>query len=221
MGLFDMNNAGGLFGAGDTQGEIDRYAAMPAPEQKRGGVFGSGLGGEDIVSMLLRAAAIAQGDYGAGAQFGANIGAKARAEAEAAQQEAQWRARKQWEWDNLPKDGPEPTTMYRQYKEAGYSEPEIQELMQKDLQAGRTKYVPLTEGGTLAGIEPGQAPRMVITPNPGDAPAGAPASGNIPRVTSPEEAMMLPPGTKFMTPDGRVGTVPGGGTGNGAGGFRP
>lgn len=75
MGGFDM---------GDMQGEIDRYASMPAPEQKRSGVFGSGYSGEDIMSMLLRAAAIAQGDLGAGAQFGANIGAKARAEAEEA-----------------------------------------------------------------------------------------------------------------------------------------
>jgi hypothetical protein len=52
--------------------------------QRRGGLFGSGYGGEDIMAMLLRAASIAQGDYGAGAQFGSMIGARAREAAEAA-----------------------------------------------------------------------------------------------------------------------------------------
>ena len=89
MGLLDQYKIGGpsLFDSVDTP-----FGGRPA-EQKRGGVFGSGYNGEDIMSMLLRAAAIAQGDLGAGAQFGANIGAKARAEAEAA-------AKRQAEWED-------------------------------------------------------------------------------------------------------------------------
>ena len=36
------------------------------------------------------------------------------------------------------------------------------------------------------------------------APASAGAAGDIPTVSSPEEAMKLPPGTRFKTPDGRI-----------------
>lgn len=42
---------------------------------------------------------------------------------------------------------------------------------------------------------------------------GAPEQGgDIPAVSSPEEARQLPPGTQFRMPDGRIGTVPGGPT---------
>lgn len=59
---------------------------------------------------------------------------------------------------------------------------------------------------------------MIIAPNPGDQPAGAPA--NLPRVSSPAEAAKLPPGSKFELPDGRIGTVPGGQSGaSSTGGF--
>lgn len=82
MGLLDGYKIGGpsLFDAVDTP-----FGGQPA-QQKRGGFLGSGYDGEDIMSILLRAAAIAQGDLGAGAHFGQNIGARARAEAEAAAQ---------------------------------------------------------------------------------------------------------------------------------------
>lgn len=85
MGLLDQYQIGGpsLFNAVDTP-----FGGQGAQE-KRGGVFGSGYDGEDIMSMLLRAAAIAQGDLGAGAHFGQNIGARARAEAQAAAEERQ------------------------------------------------------------------------------------------------------------------------------------
>jgi hypothetical protein len=132
MGLLDLNKRGGLFAPPETYttpgigdglpgarpmggqiGGAEMFNDVNTPyggdqPEKRGGFLGSGYGGDDIMSMLLRAAAIAQGDLGAGAQFGANIGKRARAEAEAAQQEAQWRARKQWEWDNSPKEAPTP-----------------------------------------------------------------------------------------------------------------
>lgn len=85
------------------------------------------------------------------------------------------------------------------------------------------KLYPLQPGGGMAGINPatGQA-EMVITPNPGGFSAGAPAGGgggNMPRVSSPQEAAQLPPGTQFMMPDGRIGTVPGGPTPQASGGF--
>jgi hypothetical protein len=48
---------------------------------------------------------------------------------------------------------------------------------------------------------------------------GAPAGGGLPRVSSPDEAAKLPPGSQFMMPDGRIGTVPGGAGGNASGGF--
>lgn len=109
MGLFDINGPGGLFGGiykerpgyqtpgigdginPDTQDAINTYAAMPKGKQGKGGVFGSGYDGEDIMSMLLRAAAIAQGDYASGAAFGENIGARARKAAEEAAKRQQER----------------------------------------------------------------------------------------------------------------------------------
>ena len=89
MGLFDTYKGGGLFNADPaTQDAINSYAAMPAQPQGKGGLFGSGYNGEDIMNMLLRAASIAQGDYGSGAAFGENIGRRAReAAAEAAKRQ--------------------------------------------------------------------------------------------------------------------------------------
>lgn len=101
MGLLDFNRPGGLFdpiaqGFGGVAPDMTKMLAdvgptnlptFPEPgRQSRGGVFGSGHSGEDVMSMLIRAAALAQGDYGGAAQIGQNIGARARAEAEAAQE---------------------------------------------------------------------------------------------------------------------------------------
>lgn len=47
-------------------------------------------------------------------------------------------------------------------------------------------------------------------------------SGGMPKVSTPQEAAKLPPGTKFELPDGRIGTVPGGDAGgNASGNFPP
>lgn len=43
-------------------------------------------------------------------------------------------------------------------------------------------------------------------------PRGGQRQGGLPRVSSPEEARSLPPGSQFIMPDGRIGTVPGGPT---------
>lgn len=81
-----------------------------------------------------------------------------------------------------------------------------------------------TEAGGAAGVftpsTGGYKP--LIVPNDGSQQYGTPAGsgGNLPRVSSPDEARRLPPGTRFMLPDGRIGTVPGGGASNGTGGFR-
>lgn len=213
----------------ETQGAIDSYAAMPTqPEpQKRGGLFGSGYGGEDIMSMLLRAAAIAQGDYGAASQFGGNIGRRAReAAAEAAKRQAELADYEEKKRIDQRYSTPEATTMYRQYKEAGYSEEQIRELMQKDLAAGRTKYFPLQEGGSLAAVEPGAPPRMVIQPNPGEQSLGAPAGGNM--GGPPPGAINALRNNPALAPDfdakygqGAAARAMGGGVGNGTGGFRP
>lgn len=48
------------------------------------------------------------------------------------------------------------------------------------------------------------APQAPTAPAPAAAPAqGAPAAGNIARPTTPAEAAALPPGTRYITPDGR------------------
>lgn len=54
-----------------------------------------------------------------------------------------------------------------------------------------------------------------ITLGPGDTFEGGPGGGeDMPTVATPEEAGQLPPGTRFRMPDGRIGTVPGGPTGD-------
>lgn len=80
VGLFDINRPGGLFGAGADQGAIDNYAAMPMHPKSPS----SDYSGEDLITMLLRAGAIAQGDYGSASQLGSQIGSRARAAADAA-----------------------------------------------------------------------------------------------------------------------------------------
>lgn len=55
--------------------------------------------------------------------------------------------------------------------------------------------------------------------NGGARPAAEVGAGEMPRVSTPQEAMRLPPGSQFMLPDGRIGTVPGGASGNAGGGF--
>jgi hypothetical protein len=197
MGLLDMlNKGGGLFDpiaqsserGFDLQKMMANTEPMNAPQfappeerqQSRGGVFGSGYNGEDIMSMLLRAAAIAQGDLGAGAQFGANIGAKARAEAEAASAERQWRERKQWEWDNSPKDAPSP-------------------------------YRWKNNEGDLMETGPDGAPRLVY-----DDPTRKPEY----RVGPDGKFYAIDIATPPAAPIGKLTPIEGGGTGNGAGGFR-
>lgn len=215
MGLLDMlNKGGGLFDpiAQSSERGFDLQKMMantepPAPpqfappqEQGRGGVFGSGYSGEDIMSMLLRAAAIAQGDLGAGAQFGANIGAKARAEAEAAQAERLHQQRRmegredqQWGWENKPN---ELEGFDAELVRAGIDprSPQGMQLKQQKVNNTADPWVQMTtpDGRFLGG------PRSQVMQSL--------SGGQQPTVLGSE----LPPGW----------TIEGGGTGNGVGGFR-
>ena len=76
--------------------------------------------------------------------------------------------------------------------------------------AGAVAYNPMTNES-----------RVVIEANDGMGNRGMGGGGELPRVTSPQEAMSLPPGSQFIMPDGRIGTVPGGASSNAGGGFRP
>lgn len=211
MGLLDQYQIGGpsLFGSVDTP-----FGGQPA---KRGGFLGSGYDGEDIMSMMLRAAAIAQGDLGAGAKFGANIGAKARAEAEAAQQEAAWRARKQWEWDNAPKE-----SNLTEYGRA---------LVEQGLQPGTPEFIEAMKQYNTRRADP-----TVTTTLPGNRFYSGPASalpqalggvtGNQPASSPPPEAiaeLKSNPSTAGHFDEvfgqGAAARYLGGGASNGTGGF--
>lgn len=85
--------------------------------------------------------------------------------------------------------------------------PQFQRFQQPD-------YMPVGEGG-LAGFQFGQPIEQ------GGAPQNfAPPSQNLPRISSPAEAMNLPPGTQFVDPHGQVRVVPGGASGNAGGNFQ-
>lgn len=171
MGLLDQYQIGGpsLFNAVDTP-----FGGQGAQPEKRGGFLGSGYNGEDIMSMLLRAAAIAQGDLGAGAHFGQNIGAKARAEAEAAAQERQRQIERQeglqdWQFkrDNpaAPRDetyevikaqlGPEAANEYLRSK----GDPTITTTLPGDrFYSGSRSGLAAALGGVTGGGRPKSAP---------------------------------------------------------------
>jgi hypothetical protein len=228
MGLLDMlNQGGGLFDPQDRGFDLQKMMANTEPPaapqfappqergQGRGGVFGSGYNGEDIMSMLLRAAAIAQGDLGAGAQFGANIGAKARAEAEAAAAERQRQLERQeglqdWQFkrDNpaAPRDetfevikaqlGPEAASEYLRSK----GDPTITTTLPGDrFYSGSRSGLAAALGGVTGGTQPKSAPPEAIADlkrNPGTA-------------AQFDEIFGLGASNQYL----------GGGTGNGVGGF--
>lgn len=92
------------------------------------------------------------------------------------------------------------------------------------MQGAMAKTMALEPGGSVARYNPmtGQT-EMVVLANPGGVVPGTPVQGgapaNLPHITSPDEAKRLPPGSQFIMPDGRVGTVPGGPTPQASGGF--
>lgn len=219
MGLLnkDMTGMGGLFGLPsldpDTQGAIDSYASMPRGpvEQKRGGFLGSGYDGEDIMAMLLRAASIAQGDYGAGAQFGANIGARARAEAEAAAQERlhqqrrmEGREDKSWEWQNKPSDP------YRTEDNVG----NVWEIGSD----GQQRRI-FTDTAPKYYVQGDQAIQIQNPFADGSETPTTNSLGGLPHVSDEASYAAVPAGRQYVTPTGEIRTKAGGGVSNGPGGF--
>ncbi len=89
-----------------------------------------------------------------------------------------------------------------------------------------TKPIPYQPGGGVAtyNAQTGQT-QVIVQPNYGDQPAGAPApaapKGNIPTIKTPAEAKKLKPGTQFYDDKGVLRMVPGGASSNASGGFRP
>lgn len=100
-----------------TQEAVDQYAALPAPimEGRKGGGFGEVL--KALAGGVLDGVAT---HYGAEPGYsGARTQRdKLMAEMQARQaEEAQWRARKEWEWQNAPKESPKPPAMIRNLDE--------------------------------------------------------------------------------------------------------
>ncbi len=99
-----------------------------------------------------------------------------------------------------------------------------QTLARDKFNAGDT--VPMVPGGGVASVRPTYDEQGNVTGNsastviqPYQAANSAPTAA-LPHVSTPEEAHKLPPGSQFIMPDGRIGTVPGGAGGNASGGFQ-
>ena len=75
------------------------------------------------------------------------------------------------------------------------------QMVGKLIELEQPNYRVIPEGGSLVDVGNPQAVQQFA---PGASPQG------LPQVTAPDEAMRLPPGSQFMLPDGRIGTVPGG-----------
>lgn len=75
------------------------------------------------------------------------------------------------------------------------------QMVGKLIELEQPNYRVIPEGGSLVDVGNPQAVRQFAP--------GAPQQ-SLPQVTTPDEAMRLPPGSQFMLPDGRIGTVPGG-----------
>jgi hypothetical protein len=78
------------------------YQAKPS----RGGLLGTGMGGEDWMNVLIRAAALSQGDYGGAAQVGSLIGLDKRRAAERDQEREDYRWKKETDLEYSQPDIP-------------------------------------------------------------------------------------------------------------------
>lgn len=100
--------------------------------------------------------------------------------------------------------------------------PEFHERVKQIVVSEATKTIPYQPGGGVAtyNAQTGQT-QVIVQPNYGDQPAGAPAqpSGNIARPKTKAERDALKPGQQYEAPDGSIRTVPGGASSNTGGGF--
>ena len=101
--------------------------------------------------------------------------------------------------------------------------PEFNSRVKQIVVSEATKTIPYQPGGGVAtyNAQTGQA-QVIVQPNYGDQPAGAPAqpSGNIARPKTKAERDALKPGQQYEAPDGSIRTVPGGASSNTGGSFR-
>lgn len=84
-------------------------------------------------------------------------------------------------------------------------------LVEEFIGLSRPSYQAIPEGGTLVNTRDPAAVQS-FTSGQGAAPV---------RVATPQEAAALPPGTRFIDPNGVERMVPGGASGNAGGNFRP
>lgn len=82
------------------------------------------------------------------------------------------------------------------------------ELAEREFEAGKT--VPVTAGGNVALVKPDGSARWVI---------GGAGGSEAPQINTPEDYAALPPGSEYIDPDGIPRRKPGGGVGDGTGGF--
>lgn len=75
-------------------------------------------------------------------------------------------------------------------------------------------------GGGLYRVRP-DGVDVLVAPNDGSQPFGAPAQGGPRRVTDEASYNAVPPGAAYMAPDGTIRRKPGGPTGSQSGTFRP
>lgn len=83
---------------------VNRGGGLPMPTNpsvgRRGGIFGSGMDGQDLMNTILRAAAIAQGDYGSAAQLGQLIGADKRRAIKRDEEFEDWKRQYDYQLEN-------------------------------------------------------------------------------------------------------------------------
>jgi hypothetical protein len=105
------------------------------------------------------------------------------------------------------------TAMAQQLAEAGYAPgtPEFIQQMKMGIEADRIKTLPYQAGGGAVAYNSATGEtKVIVDPSGGQEPI---------RVSTPEEAMKLPPGTQFIDPNGKVRQVPGGAASNGSSKF--
>lgn len=86
-------------------------------------------------------------------------------------------------------------------------------MMSKFIDMTEPKYQVVPQGGSMVNTNDPSAIKQFQQQQAGG------GSGDLPRVNTPDEARKLPPGSKFVMPDGRIGTVPGGQTATPSGTF--
>lgn len=118
-------------------------------------------------------------------------------------------------WDSYAQQGVEQGFTELQDEIGGYSPEALQsaiaeaKLTQEAIRLAQPRYQAIPEGGTL-----------VDTSNPAAVQAFTAGQGAAPvRVSTPAEAAALPPGTRFIDPNGVERMVPGGAGGNASGNF--